>query len=223
MSLNVNTNNMSSPSIDNNFNNNGELCNRNDAQATSSNNLSNKFEEKSNSTDISITTSNTIYRFKFTQSFMDELYNFSKIHQYDSRKDFKEAWNNWVEDNNNIINEEVRRLTNLNYDGDIMDKMFKSARYYFRKKSTEKKAPKERRQYITINRILLDEMDEHINANKNKEDYQPKIGFIDFCKNNEQLLKETISPIMEQHTMDAKTIEDKIKKTYKNRYFMLTK
>ena len=223
MSLNVNTNNMSSPSIDNNFNNNGELCNGNDECAPSSNNSSNRFEEKSNSTDISITNSNTIYRFKFTQSFMDELYNFSKIHQYDSRKDFKEAWNNWIEENDEIIMEEVRRLTNLSYDGDILDKMFKSARYYFRKKSTDKKVPKERRQYISVPRSLLDEMDEHINANKNKEDYQPKIGFIDFCKNNEQLLKETISPIMEQHTMDAKTIEDKIKKTYKNRYFMLTK
>ena len=33
-----------------------------------------------------------IYRFKFTEQFMEELYKFSKIHQYDDRKDFKEAW-----------------------------------------------------------------------------------------------------------------------------------
>ena len=30
-----------------------------------------------------------IYRFKFTEEFMVYLYNFSKIHQYDDRKDFK--------------------------------------------------------------------------------------------------------------------------------------
>ncbi len=32
-----------------------------------------------------------IFRFKFTQEFMSELYKFSKIHQYDHRKDFKEV------------------------------------------------------------------------------------------------------------------------------------
>jgi hypothetical protein len=41
----------------------------------------------------------TIYRFKFTEEFMEYLHNFSKIHQYDERKDFKEAWNIWIETN----------------------------------------------------------------------------------------------------------------------------
>ena len=77
-----------------------------------------------------------IYRYKFIEEFTNELYKFSKIHQYDHRKDFKEAWNIWVEDNQGFVDEEVRRLSNLGYDGDIIDKMFKSARYYFRKKST---------------------------------------------------------------------------------------
>ena len=80
-----------------------------------------------------------IYRYKFTQSFMDELYQFSKIHQYDDRKSFKEAWLLWVETNLDMINTEIARLTDLKYDGDIVDKMFKSARYYFRKKSTKKR------------------------------------------------------------------------------------
>jgi hypothetical protein len=44
-----------------------------------------------------------IYRFKFSKEFMEELHNFSKIHQYDERKDFKEAWKIWIEDNNDII------------------------------------------------------------------------------------------------------------------------
>ena len=40
-----------------------------------------------------------IYRFKFTKDFMEELYTFSKINQYDERNDFKEAWQIWTEDN----------------------------------------------------------------------------------------------------------------------------
>ena len=163
-----------------------------------------------------------IYRFKFTEEFMKELYNFSKIHQYDERKDFKEAWKLWSEENDEIIIKETLRLTNLGYDGDVLDKMFKSARYYFRKKSTEKKEPKQRRQYISVNRELLDAMDIHIEENIYNEDYQPKSGFISFCKANEAILKETLTRIFEQGVRDTDLIQDKIKKTYKNRYFMLT-
>ena len=163
-----------------------------------------------------------IYRFKFTEEFMVYLYNFSKIHQYDDRKDFKEAWNVWTEENDDIIDGEMRRLLTLGYEGDVLDKMFKSARYYFRKKSTEKTDPKQRRQYISVTKDLLDAMDRHIENNIYDENYQPKTGFITFCKDNEALLKETISSIFGQGIKESELIEDKIKKTYKNRYFMLT-
>lgn len=163
-----------------------------------------------------------IYRFKFTEDFMEELYNFSKIHQYDLRKDFKEAWKVWTEDNQEIIDNQILRLSNLGYEGDINDKMFKSARYYFRKKSIEKKEPKERRQYISVNRELLEAMDVHIEKNIFNLEYQPKTGFISFCEENENVLKDTISKIYEQGIKDSSLIEDKIKKTYKNRYFRLT-
>jgi len=43
-----------------------------------------------------------------------------------------------------------------------------------------------------------------------------------FCKANEMILKESISKIFEQGIKDSELIENKIKKTYKNRYFMLT-
>jgi len=170
----------------------------------------------------SIEISSQIYRFKFSKEFMEELYNFSKIHQYDERKDFKEAWKIWVEDNSEIIDEETRHLTNLNYDGDIIDKMFKSARYYFRNKSSEKKEPKQRRIYVSIDRELLNKMDSHILEHINDDDYQPKTGFITFCKDNETLLKEVITTLYNQGIIDTSLIEDKIKKTYKNRYFKLT-
>lgn len=176
-------------------------------------------EEESN-----ITRPSVIYRFKFTEQFMEELYKFSKIHQYDDRKGFKEAWNIWMEENEDIIKQESVRLIHLGYskEGDIINKMFKSARYYFRKKSSVKKQPIQRRQYISVVRELLDAMDNHIEENMFNADYQPKIGFVSFCKNNEEVLKDSLTKIFEQGIKDSKVIEDKIKKTYKNRYFMLT-
>lgn len=162
-----------------------------------------------------------IYRYKFTQDFTIELFKFSKVHQYDHRKDFKDAWEIWMEDNDDIINDEVRRLTNLGYHGNIIDKMFKSARYYFRKKSTEKKAPLERREYIGTQKELLDAMDLHIKSSINDNHYKPSDGFNEFCKSNLDLLKEEISNLCKNGFTNSNEIKEKIKKTYKNRYFLI--
>lgn len=164
-----------------------------------------------------------IYRYKFTDDFTAELFIFSKVHQYDHRKDFKDAWNLWLEDNDDVVNAEIRRLINLGYEGNIMDKMFKSARYYFRKKSTEKKAPAERRQYIGVQKELLDAMDNHITAKINRNDCKPSESFDDFCKNNISVLQEEIAILVKNGITNTAEITEKIKKTYKNRYFLQVK
>jgi hypothetical protein len=164
----------------------------------------------------------TIFRFKFTEEFMEDLYSFSKIHQYDGRKDFKEAWILWTEAYSELIESETDRLQRLGYDGDCLDKMFKSARYYFRKKCPIKMEPKQRRPYINVTQDLLAAMDAHITLNLGSDDFQPKTGFVSFCINNEIVLKQTISKIFEQGIKDVATIQEKLKKTYKNRYFLLT-
>ena len=162
-----------------------------------------------------------IFRYKFCEDFTKPLYQFSKIHQYDHRKDFKEAWNIWIEENEDLVNKEVRRLTELDYKGDILDKMFKSARYYFRKKSTEKKEPKKRRVYVGIQSELLSAMDKHINANKKNDNYKPSTGFDEFCKEYIEILKVEVTSLCKSGITDSEEIKNKIKKTYKNRYFML--
>jgi hypothetical protein len=162
-----------------------------------------------------------IYRYKFTNEFTNELYKFSKIHQYDHRKDFKEAWELWMEENADLIDGEVRRLGNLGYHGDILDKMFKSARYYFRKKSTEKKAPAKRRIYVGAQKDILENMDEHIRSSINSGDFKPSDGFDEFCKQNIDILKEQINQFVRAGINDSNEIKAKIKKTYKNRYFQI--
>jgi hypothetical protein len=164
-----------------------------------------------------------IYRYNFDNEFVKELYIFAKIHQYDNRIDFKEGWNIWVEDNNDIIELEVRRLKCLEYNGDILDKMFKSARYYFRKKKTSIKEPVVRRDYKGISKLLLNTMIEHIIKNIVNEKYKPSVGFVDFCKENTDLLFEEIKILNNDGVIDINDIKLKIKKTYKNRYFIIIK
>jgi len=163
-----------------------------------------------------------IYRYKFTNDFINELFKFSKIHQYDHRKDFKEAWDNWIEENDIIISEEIQRLKNLSYNGNILEKMFKSARYYFRKKNTDKKDPIKRRNYISINKDLIDAMDEYIELSiRSLQTCKPSDSFDEFCKIKVDLLKETVNILVKSGLSDVLEIKNKIKKTYKNRYFLI--
>lgn len=162
-----------------------------------------------------------IYRFKIDDDCMEEVNRFSNIHKYDNRKDFKSAWDEWVIENVDLIDAETRRLYNLGYEGDVKQKLFKSARYYFKNKSAEKKVASERRNYISIDKAMLETMDRHINATMFKQDYQPKNGFISFCREHELLVKRVMGEILECGA-SAMEVTDKIKKTYKNRYYIIT-
>lgn len=166
--------------------------------------------------------SHKIYRYKISEECMAEIYTFSSIHKYDTRVEFKEAWNIWCEDNDDIISTEIRRLTTLGYTGNVEAKIFKSARYYFRTKSTFPITPKLRRPYIIINKCLTHAMDIHISNHMNDAEYQPKHGFISFCQTNKQEITIGIREIVAQGITDIDLITEKIKKTYKNRHFILT-
>jgi hypothetical protein len=168
-------------------------------------------------------TVHSIFRYKFNNHFTEILYQFAKIHQYDDRHEFKEAWESWIEENNEDVQNEIDYLTRLNYDGNILDKMFKSARYYFRKKPLEKKEPAKRRPYITVSNELLKAMDTHIELHSLDKEYQPKTGFVDFCNSNKNVLQCAIQEIIQKEFTDIKEIHTKVKKTYKNRYFNIIK
>lgn len=164
--------------------------------------------------------SSSIYRYEFTSEFTEKLFRFSKLHQCDERDIFKKSWELWREENTEIVNNEIMRLEHLNYTGDILDKMFKSARYYFRKKGTKKKAPILRKQYTSLPKSLLDKMDETIYFDI-QNNLKPSDSFVEFCKNNKDILRETIEFLNKKKVNDLEEIENKVKKTYKNRYFVV--
>lgn len=166
-----------------------------------------------------------IYRYKFDETIMTMITQFAKLHQFDDRKTYKEQWQKWFEENVEELNKEIKRLQELGYEGDILDKMFKAGRYYFRKKTIEdeNKEEKKRRNYITIDNKILKAMDNHINRgiNNNKK-FKPSNGYDDFCENNVDILEEEIRKICIKNVIDSKDLVLKIKKTYKNRYYRIT-
>ena len=91
-----------------------------------------------------MSTESQIFRFKFSDEFIGQLTPFAKLHQHSDRNTYKEEWQRWVENNDEIILNETTRLTELGYNGNITDKMYKSGRYYFRNKKEQQ--PRKRRQ-----------------------------------------------------------------------------
>ena len=163
-----------------------------------------------------------IFRYNFHDNVMEQLTTFAKIHQHDDRKTYKDAWKQWLEDNEDIVSEEKIRLDELGYDGDIIDKMYKAARYYFRKKSNVKPDPKKRRKYISMEHEMITSMDNHIIRNRSNDNYTPSRGYSEFCTMNVELIRSEINRMIEIG-ISTEDISIKFKKTYKNRYFIITR
>jgi hypothetical protein len=175
------------------------------------------------------------HRFTFSDEVSEILMDFARIHQYDERKVYKEAWQVLVqdEDTSPILLKEVETIQQHGYVGDVLDKMFKSTRYYYRKKlikessqTTIAKSP--RKEYETVPNDLLEDMDKHIKQEIARQlMQQPK------TEEALQVLVSRATPAksFEKYYIDYKTRElendeelidnEKLKKTYKNRFYKI--
>ena len=164
------------------------------------------------------------YRFKFTPTFSLAVEEFSRIHRFDKPKDFKDAWNTWKEDNNRLIQGELNVLRNKGYEGDIYQKIYKSARYYHKNKSNKEKEKKQRKDYVSIDRNILSDMDNQISKYLKNKDSKPSIGFQNYMENiDKDVLSREIMLLKNSGYETNEEILNKFKKTYKNRYFLQTK
>lgn len=159
------------------------------------------------------------HKFDFSHDCIEELEYFAQLHKFDERKQFKEAWGKWVEANQSLINAEKNRASD--YDGDIVEKMFVSVRYYFRKKALKAavEAPKQRKKYVSLDRNFLATIDKYL------------FELIQECLNEKTMISDTVPAyaydlFCEQniHIIEQLNCSDiKLKKTFKNRYYMMSK
>jgi hypothetical protein len=173
-----------------------------------------------------------VLRFEFSDAILQQVTAFAGVHRYDDRRTYKDAWAAWLTHDTiaELLTAEIARLKCLGYNGDVADKLYKSGRYYFRGKTQNQnqnrtpaaKSRKPRAKYVTVSRSLLDAMDEHIERGvRSNEAYTPAIGFADFW-NAQAHLNVEIAALFERYADNtANAIHAKIKKTYKNRYFMM--
>ena len=170
----------------------------------------------------------TTFRFKLSQNVIDEIRAFSQLHKNDDREDYKKAWKGWLSNNNEMINNETTRLRDIGYDGNVCDKMFKAGRYYFRKRKETSSSVnggddvKKRRVYINMSNDVVAAMDTHIETNLNTNEFTPASGYAAFCGANADMLTDEVGRL-QVHIRNEDDVRLKIKKTYKNRYFTISR
>lgn len=177
-------------------------------------------------------------RYKFTNEITDMLSDFAKLHQYDERKDYKEAWNNWIKEEEvcKKLEDEKSRLIKLGMNEDVMSRLYKSSRYYYRKKvNNPNVVPKERKKYEGFPTEVLRKMDAQIIREINgKIDmtendkiisrFTPADSFELYLKENPESVNNLLSETIE--SAEARRIEttaavNRLKKTYKNRFYKI--
>tara|TARA_Y100001935_G_C17280810_1_gene497363 strand:+ start:1032 stop:1580 length:549 start_codon:yes stop_codon:yes gene_type:complete len=166
-----------------------------------------------------------IFRYKFSEQIHCLIGEFSSIHKFDEPIQFREEWDLFVIENKEQLEREKNRLVSLGYDKNVDEKMYKSARYYFKNKPTAKKEPKKRRKYVTIDKTFLGQMDKHINEIAFVQDLKPAHAYNNFISDDKYSSKmdEIVQDLMDENDLEEAEVEKKICKTYKNRYFIQQK
>ena len=180
-------------------------------------------------------------RHTYCEEVVEQLSSFAKIHEYDDRKDFKEAWQKWIEepDIKNLIGSDVSRLTVNGLSGDILDRMYKSARYYYRKKAGEAVTePTVRKEYQGLPRTVLKTIDDYIYSEINRNILETEKGgnhiititaaksFTTYCKLHYDVISDMLPQMNDDDCSvnknmreELKKVTDRLKKTYKNRFY----
>lgn len=190
-----------------------------------------------------------VHRFDFSKEMTEELESFTNLHQYDDRRAFKDAWKEWITEQTiqDRIQEEKTHLQNLGFQGNILDKMFKSVRYYHLKKKNQDLSQEENdsdrdndnnqdknknksrfsKPFLqTIDTFILEEIQKSIlNTNKNTAiiTLQQANVYNEYCKTQQQDIYHEL--VLLKHTYGSinPEIENKLKKTFKNRFFKIIK
>ena len=170
------------------------------------------------------------YRFKFSEPVVGELARFGNENQQLGRKLFQKEWRSWLEKNKKLVDEESNRLRAIGFRGEPVDKMYKSVRYYFSKNGQDKKSEKSEktenksvRRYCSLDKNVLDAIDKDLQMRMEGNDFTPASGYTAFCNDNQELLLRAISALVAKGVTDSNEISAKVKKAYKNRYFVLSR
>ena len=153
------------------------------------------------------------FRFLYSPVVENMLRNFAKEHEDEERKQFKQSWIVFMEENKVILENEKERITEEGYSKDVYEKMFHTIKYYYVKKSKKEKEldgvepVKKERTYNKVGKEWIEKMVTFI-----KED-------LELYKNTKEMKPEySFNRFLEKHTQGDEELDGRIKKSYKTKY-----
>ena len=180
------------------------------------------------------------YRFDFTENAKNMLVDFANRNKNAKRKEFLEAWVKWSseEDIKSKLDQERVWMESKGFTGNVLDKMFKSVRYYHKKRpicsDVDEEVPRGGHNN-RFSREFLNEMDDyiqkqientkHIQKENNKwvNTLSQAVAYDEYCKENQNsILAEFILIKTKRGEVTNKMVET-LKKTYKNRFYLCRK
>ena len=168
-----------------------------------------------------------IYNFKLSKGIKKELNKFAEENKHLEKYIFDYKWNRWLRNNKIMLDNENEMLKSKGYDKNLYDKLYFSVRYYYVKKAKEKEMEKEngkvkvKLKYVPMTLELRDLIEKHLREHIN---VQPKLSFETFLQNETKKNKyNEMMNILLYNEYSEKDAMKRIKKAYKNRYFILIK
>ena len=169
--------------------------------------------------------SQTTYRFKFNIDLLNSIKEFSKIHSEDNGDEFLEAFQDWKTINNEMIKIEEERIIHLGFKGNIEEKIYRSAKYYFKNKKNnicklEQKTTKTN--YIPRNNTFFTMMVEYIK----QKPVKASLLFKEFINETDQTISSEIKKEfcrLRSFDLTQEECLQKIKKGFNNAYYKIKK
>lgn len=177
-------------------------------------------------------------RHTFGKELYAALNQFAQDHKDHDRKTYKALWQKWTENDN--IKEWIAAEMEKQPGQDVLDKMYKSSWYYYRKRGEAKqenieKSP--RKEYDAFDQEIIKIIEAHIRTkinaslvvnednNTSMSDLTPAKSFEMFCEDHKDLFVEEImatygddEPVSKD---DANATVNKFKKAYKNKFYKI--
>ena len=163
----------------------------------------------------------TKFRFVYSPEIETMLRDFAKEHEEEERKQFKQSWHVFMEENKPLLENEAERITQEGYDKDVYAKMFHTIKYYYVKKS---KKQKQQEKEVTQ---TTDQPTKHRSYNKlGKEWLQTISGFIkedlNMYKDTKEIKPEySYNRFLEKHLTGDEELQIRIKKSYKTQFYKI--
>lgn len=175
----------------------------------------------------------TKYRFDFSSEVGELLAEFSDNHENEKYKMFQLSWKIWTNEEviRKILVNECNRIEKEGYKGDIWDKMYKSARYYYKKRALVNKVDdnniivkrgpniKFSTNYLKqLNENIVSQLNDNLN-DKNIITLSQVEAFDTFCKSHKTHIIDELRLVKQKNGELPQDIVKKVKKVFRNHFY----